>query len=44
MEITTKEYSVKGGLLICTVIAPDDEAVGKWSKYLEENLKVKAVK
>ena len=35
---------VKGGLLICTVIAPDDEAVGKWSKYLEENIKVKAVK
>ena len=35
---------VKGGLLICSIIAQDDEAVGKWAQYLEANLKVKAVK
>ena len=32
---------VKGGLLICSVVAPDDEEVSKWAKYLEENLRVK---
>jgi len=35
---------VKGGLLICSVIAPNDEAVSKWAEYLEKNLRVKAVK
>ncbi len=32
---------IKGGLLICSVIAPDDEKVSKWASYLEANLKVK---
>ncbi len=35
---------LKGALLIATVIAKDDDAVGKWAKYLEEKLSVKAVK
>ena len=34
---------VKGGLLICSVVAPDDEEVSRWAKYLEENLRVKKV-
>ena len=33
---------VKGGLLICSVGAPSDEAVSKWAEYLEANLKVTA--
>ena len=35
---------LKGALLIATVIAPDDDAVGKWAKNIEEKLSVKAVK
>ena len=35
---------LKGALLIATVIADDDDAVGKWAKYLEEKLTIKAVK
>ena len=34
---------VKGGLLICSVIAPNDEAVSKWAEYLEANLKVRPI-
>ena len=34
---------VKGGLLICSIIAPDDEAVSKWAEYLEANLKVRPI-
>ncbi|MBO4743346.1 MAG: hypothetical protein J5533_06900 [Bacteroidales bacterium] len=33
---------VKGGLLICSVVAANDEAVSKWAEYLEANLKVTA--
>ena len=32
---------LKGCLLICSVISKDDESVGKWVQYLEENLKVR---
>lgn len=35
---------VKGGLLICSVVAKDDDDVSKWASYLETHLKVKAVK
>lgn len=38
MEIT------RGGLLILSVVAPNDDEVSKWAKYVEENLKVKAFK
>ena len=31
---------VKGGLLICSIIASNDEEVSKWAEYLEKNLKV----
>ena len=34
---------VKGGLLICSVVDPDDDAVSKWAKYVEENLKVRKI-
>lgn len=34
---------VKGGLLICSIIAPNDEEVSKWAEYLEANLKVKPI-
>lgn len=34
----------KKGLLICSIIAPDDDAVGRWAKYLEANLKIRALK
>lgn len=32
---------VKGGLLICTVVAQTDEEVSRWAQYIEQNLKVK---
>ena len=35
---------LKGALLIASIIAPDDEAVGKWAKYIEEKLTVRATK
>ena len=35
---------LKGALLIASIIAPDDEAVGKWAKYSEEKLTVRATK
>ena len=35
---------VKGGLLICSVIAANDEEVSKWAKYVDDNLKIKADK
>ena len=35
---------LKGALLIATVIAPDETGLGKWSRYIEEKLSVKAVK
>lgn len=34
----------KGTLLILSVIAPDDNEVGKWAKYVEDNLKIKTIK
>lgn len=35
---------LKGALLIASIIAPDDEVVGKWAKYIEEKLTVRATK
>ena len=35
---------LKGALLIASIIAPDDDAVGKWAKYIEEKLTVRATK
>lgn len=35
---------IKGALLIISIVAPDDEAVGNWAKYIEENIKVRSVK
>ena len=32
---------VKGGLLICSVVAPNDDEVSKWAKYVEEKLRVR---
>ena len=32
---------VKGGLLICSVVAPNDDEVSRWAKYVEEKLRVK---
>ncbi len=31
---------IKGGLLICSVIAKNDDEVSKWAKYVEDNLRV----
>ena len=35
---------LKGGLLICSVIAANDDEVSKWAKFIEDNLKVTADK
>ena len=32
---------LKGGLLICSVVAPNDDEVSKWAKYVEENIRVR---
>ena len=32
---------IKGGLLICSVVAPNDDEVSKWAKYVEDNLRVR---
>lgn len=34
----------KGTLLILSLVADNDEEVGKWAKYVEENLKIKVIK
>ncbi|MBO4671952.1 MAG: hypothetical protein J5640_08975 [Bacteroidales bacterium] len=34
----------KGTLVILSIVAPDDEAVGKVAKHVEEKLRIKAVK
>ena len=43
MLLMCQEFS-KGSLMICTIIAKDDEEVGSLARYLEEHLRIKVLK